>query len=62
MMKAKIVEMSPYQAAPSTETPMEIAIPMAENVYGEICTIACFHELDATAITVDRKYGVDSEI
>lgn len=31
---------------------MEIAIPMAENVYGEICTRARDHELDSASIAV----------
>jgi len=37
-----------YQAAPRTETPIEMAIPIAENVYGEILTNAAPHELAST--------------
>ena len=37
-----------YQAAPRTETPIEMAIPIAEKVYGEILTNAAPHELAST--------------
>lgn len=34
------------QAAPRTETPMDIAIPIDAKVYGEICVKARDHELE----------------
>ena len=41
-----------YHAAPRTETPIEIAIPMAEKVYGEIRSSAWPHELDDVTIVL----------
>ena len=48
-----------YQAAPKTETPMPMAIPMTEKVEGEIWTNARDHELDAPTIDSDYQFSPD---
>ncbi|KAL6006573.1 hypothetical protein ACLOJK_032066 [Asimina triloba] len=52
---------SRYQAAPKTETPIATAIPIAEKVYGEICTRARDQELDPAIAVYDADVESEGE-